>query len=554
MLGLMSPRKGKGSQLPPLGVVMMDAAEPKDCGDSVVDAAEQADGERVSAAPELKPTALLDAVNDVARAFGVRDGQSIAEARALVAHLVVRRVSERQVLDALGRIAEIALAFGPTVAISAPDTVWVDVTGTAHLLGGEPALAIELSGRVRALGHVVRVAIASGPELSRAFGRWAPRAAQGEGTLVVPTTDSGRAFARLPISALPLERDAVEWLVRLGVLTVGDLAALPRAAAAARLGPNASRVLDLCEGHDSAPLRAYEPERVLVEQVGWEDAVVGLEPLLFALRGLVARMSARLAGRGEAAQALVVTLEHDRSVARLERVEPQHVLSFELAAPLWREDEMRRVILSRLERTKLEAPCIGVRLEVPSITPALGRQLDFSRVMSGVAATCRGAESLPVVVAELVADVGKNRVGVLKLTDSHRPEQKSMLGPALERRRKTKSTIGARRNVRKASPRRSHEARSSDPRFPNAPTRLLPKPLLLAAALRPGVTLCIERRLYTIESVAFAWRLDAVEWWTRAPVERDYLRLVLRSTEGVVEALVYVDRNTGDRFLHAIGD
>jgi hypothetical protein len=76
----------------------------------------------------------------------------------------------------------------------------------------------------------------------------------------------------------------------------------------------------------------------------------------------------------------------------------------------------------------------------------------------------------------------------------------------------------------------------------------------LDVALRVGSTVRIDHRLYTIETVRFAERLDSVEWWSGALVARDYIELVLRGTEGVVQALVYVDRVSGRRYLQGIVD
>ena len=69
-----------------------------------------------------------------------------------------------------------------------------------------------------------------------------------------------------------------------------------------------------------------------------------------------------------------------------------------------------------------------------------------------------------------------------------------------------------------------------------------------------GATLRIEHRLYTLSRIHFVQRLEAVEWWTAAPVARDYLRLWLTGTEGGLDVLVYVDRESGQRFLQAVGD
>src|SRR5690606_11991139 len=113
---------------------------------------------------------------------------------------------------------------------------------------------------------------------------------------------------QLPLLALPLATETVDWFARLGILNVGQLRALPRQASSARLGEAAQLVLELCAGRDAAPLVPYEPPPILVEECHWDDPLDRLDPVLFALRGLVARLSARLEGRGEAARSLWLDL------------------------------------------------------------------------------------------------------------------------------------------------------------------------------------------------------------------------------------------------------
>ena len=372
------------------------------------------------------PRATIAAVNDTAKRFGVRVGQTVIEAQALLAHLVVRKVTREQVRERLGEIAEVALSFGPTVAVESPDTVWVDVTGAVHLAGGESALALDLVARVRALGHAAKVAVSGGPRLAQAFARWGR--VNREGSLVVPPEETVRTVATLPVQALPLDAERAEWLVRLGVFTVGELSRLPRAATASRLGDDASQVLDLAEGRDEAPLVAHVPQALPAEETTWDEPAFGVEPLLFVLRGLVSRLSARLEGRGEAVQALALVVLHDRATARFEDVAPSTVLYFELSSPLYRPEELSRVIASRLGRTELPAPTVGLRLEARAITRALSLQLSLSRYAVGLGGNpTKGPETLPVVLSELMTDLGKDKVGVLRLDGSHRPEKKSRL-------------------------------------------------------------------------------------------------------------------------------
>jgi protein ImuB len=522
---------------PPLGVVLVSGTEGKPSAPG---------------AAEPKPidaTAKLSAVNESAKRYGVRAGQTIAEACALVANLVVRELGQAEVLSTLGCIAEVGLGLGTTVSVEAPDTVCIDITGSAHLQGGELALGSEFANRVRAMGHSVRVAISDGPRLARAFAHWfAPSSADPEdrGVCVVPSEHTSQAFAALPINALPLSEDTVGWFVRLGVFTIGELCALPRQALGSRLGEAAASVTELCAGRDRAPLIAFSPERTISESSTWDEPVTGTEPLSFVLGGLVSRVSARLTGRGEAAQSLLLTVLHDPAIARFRGEKSELTLRFKLASPLHRADELRRVLSARLVRTKLGAPSLGLRLSVPKLVPAVARQLELAQVLSGTTgiASALSEGEIPVLIAELSAELGEDRVGTLELCDSHRPEAKSKLGPA-----RLDSTVRG-----NSKPARLRKTEPSFAELPGAPTRLLPEPCELFGPLRVGASLAIDRSLYTIDHLRFEQRLDAVEWWGHAPVTRDYVRLWLQGASGGFEAVAYVDRSTGRRYLQALAD
>lgn len=537
----------------PLGVVLVDEPEkpePQQLSLSVA-------GKPLAPEAELPASEPLAAVNREAERFGVRAKQTIAEASALVSHLVVVKVKRAEVERALGGLAEVALGYGALVALSTPDTVWVDITGSAHLFGGEEALAQDLAERVRELGHRVKIAVSVGPELARAFARWSPptrKESASAGVSIIVPSRTALAAAELPIQALPLGADALSYLSRLGLLTLGDLSRQPRSALAPRLGKDAARVLELCEGQDNTPLTPYQLPRILEEESSWDDAVSGTEPLGFVLRGLAARLSARLCARGEAAEVLDVTLQYDSTIARFRGVAPQVVLHFKLSQPLHREAELRRIVASRLERLKLDAPVLSMKLTVPRLAPMVQRQLSLSELMAGD--TTSGEEDLPLVLAELSADIGEGQVGVLTLVDAHRPEAQSTLAPALPEQAQTKRKAKKGRGEPARTAPKSSLRKTEPPiwsRLPSPPTRLLPNPVELSSVISAGSTIVLGHTLYTIERLRFEQRLDAVEWWSR-PVARDYLRLWLQSESGGLEALVYVDRHNGRRFLQAVGD
>jgi len=71
--------------------------------------------------------------------------------------------------------------------------------------------------------------------------------------------------------------------------------------------------------------------------------------------------------------------------------------------------------------------------------------------------------------------------------------------------------------------------------------------------LKPGTAISVGHKLYSIETLSFVQRLDAVQWWVH-PVARDYFKVLLRGPRSVLEALVYVERDSGKRYLQAIID
>lgn len=508
-------RRQTGEIRPPLAVVLGDGA-PKD------------------GRPPVEPTSVLDAVSGEARRYGVRVGQTAAEARALVADLAVELVTFSTLREALGAVAEVALAYAPRVgfelgdATGPLDTVYLDVGGSAHLAGGEAALASELASRVQKLGHLVRVAVADGGRIARAVALSATRR-----ETVVPSGQGEAAMAELPVAALPLERDTAAWLAKVGVATVGDLARLPASAASARLGDRARDAIELASGRDAAPITPYEPPRAPTEQVAWEDGVSSIEPLAFALRGLVARLSARLDGRGEATGSLELRARYDASIAKLRGVAvPELVARIELPAPLSHEADLFRATKAKLDTLVLEAPVKTLSVAAVQVTRAPRVQLDLGRDAAV------SPDALPVLLAELSAELGPSRLGVLSPIAAHRPEARAKLVPADAR--------SAGRQIALALP------LPTDDRLP---TRLLPCSVALPMGLpAPGNALPIDGSFFTVESSRGHFRLDQIEWWTREPVARDYARVWLSAPRTHVEAWIYRDRTTGEAFLQGFYD
>jgi protein ImuB len=443
----------------------------------------------------------LDVVSRDARSLGVRAGQTVAAARAKCAALRVRVVAESAVRTALVRIAEVALAFGPTAAFDVvTDVVWVDIGGCAHLHGGERELVHALDARVRALGHVCRVSIADGPRIASAVARFASASRGSESAcFVVPEGKGAAAMRVLPIEALSLESDCIRWLKDLGLLTCGDLQRLSRPGLGTRLGIRAKDVMQLLNGEDLAPLDAWRPSEVPEERIELEWGATSVEALGFLTRALCDRLVARLEGRAMASTRIGLVLVLDRALLCEGAA---HVSAFELAlpVPLARASDLFAVIRARLEHLELPAPVLAVTLRALEIAPMKPRSLDLLEPEP------RAERTLSPLVAELAADLGGASVGTLSLVDAWLPEERTRLLP-----------FGA---SAASLPISGLVMSAMEPSRLVQPTRMPPEAFKEATLLH---------------------RLEAVEWWRRSAQSSDFCA----AWDG--SALAWVELRTDDK-------
>jgi len=527
---------------------------------------------------QASASAPLAALDRCAHSLGLRVGHSLAEALLLVSSLEVRVLPRPRLRSLLGSLSEILLSYGPAIGFQLPDTLWVEVTGCAHLFGGEAELVAAVRQRFAELGHRVRYAVAPGPRLAQALARWDDSKAP---LLAISAGEEARcAMARLPLQALPLSEEQRTWLVRLGVVTVGQLRQLPRGELLERLGAQAVEILSLAEGQDTTLLPQFVPAVELQEEAAWEEPCSATESLLFALRGLVARLASRMQARGLVAHRLELTLQLDPSVARLRGVPEVQQWVCHLPFPLRLEEELLGVLRAKLEAEKLPAPCRGLCLKLTEQGQWQPAQLRLGHPSSSLAPLLEASLVLPTLLGELEAELGKNGVGCLRLCDAHEPESQSTLGPVTsvasppgEGRNRGREAPAQRALTRpsggyelprgteragllrpKGEPRRTgvRQVEKELQRELMPPTRLLPHPLRQAGAWVPGAMVSLGRELYCVEQVQFLHRVEAQRWWRGASCGRDYLRLVLSSETSPpcqLEALGFVEHLTGEPYL-----
>ena len=296
---------------------------------------------------------VVTAACPVALDLGLRPGMAAAQARALVADLDVRDAApgaDRAVLDRLALHA--VRHWTPTAAVASEDGLWLDLTGTTHLFGGEARFCRRLSAFLRRLGLTARIAIAGTPGAAHALARFG-----GEDVLILPEGREGEALALLPLAALRLAPEALAAAARFGIERIADLYPMPRGPLARRLGRAAVERLDQARGHVPEPIVAVVPfdmprvERRLLEPIATAEAIeqvigdlLGDMASLLAERGLGLRTAVLCCERVDAAEQWVTVgtaraTRDTRHLARLfglriDRIEPGlGIEAMALAAP-----------------------------------------------------------------------------------------------------------------------------------------------------------------------------------------------------------------------------
>ncbi|PWC31440.1 DNA polymerase [Azospirillum sp. TSO35-2] len=278
---------------------------------------------------------VVVAVNRAAEAVGIQPGLTLADARALEPGLEVAEATPEADSGLLGRIADWARRFSPWTAADEPDGVTIDVTGCAHLFGGEPALLADLTGRLRAAGFVARAAVAA-----------TPAAAWG---LVRFGTKEERRLERLdglPMAALRLPAETLAALHAVGLRRVGDLHAMPRAGLAARFGGRLLQRYDQAFGRLDEPISPRRPVPPQCERLAFAEPIATPESIAGALRHLLRRLCTGLEAAGLGARRL--RLDAHRTDQRVDD-EPQS-LTLGTSRPTRDPAALARLFTPLLER------------------------------------------------------------------------------------------------------------------------------------------------------------------------------------------------------------
>jgi protein ImuB len=371
--------------------------------------------------------AILHALNPAARRSGLRRGQTQADARAMIPHLVARPADPEAEARALTALAVWAERWSPSVSLDPSsgglEGLFLDVSGATHLFGGEAALLAQIRDRLAEAGAPARVALAPTPGAAWALARWG-----GDGGQAAPvaTEDTVRAeLASLPVEALRIDDLTLTQARRFGLKRIGDLYPMPRAGLARRFRDGAGvglvQRLDQALGFAGEALAPVRPPPKYRAWQSWMEPVGDIEGVEARLTDLTADLAAPLLRDGQGAKALTVTgFRSDGGTTGL---------SVRMGRPgrdpgIW----LRLFREAGLGRLELGFGLDALMLTADAVEPMTARQGALESE-----AGAQQAESLAALVDRLSARLGEDRVLTAEPVESWIPERAERWRPAMGR-------------------------------------------------------------------------------------------------------------------------
>lgn len=349
-------------------------------------------------------TRRLVAVDETARALGLSADQKAADALALVPNLVTfdhDPAADRAALEAL---CDWCVRFSPAVAIDGDDGLFLDITGTDHLWGGEAEMLVDLAARLARWGVPARAAIADTAGAAWALARY------GDDLAIAPPGEQRAAIEALPVAALRLEDAAEAQLPRLGLHRVGQLFALPRAQLAKRFGLATTLRLDQALGMAAEALTFRRPATPWFDRLAFFEPISAPEDLARVAGDALALICQRLEAEGRGAKRFEVVFH---------RLDGQ---AYPVRAGLARigRDAKR---LTRLITPKLDRVDPGFGIEIVTVHAAAVEPMAAAQDSLDAETGTSLDETLAPLVDRLVNRLGENRVWRADPYESHVPER-----------------------------------------------------------------------------------------------------------------------------------
>jgi len=451
--------------------------------------------------PDHPPIVVIDTIKNALRIVALQDDirlagivvdQTLSDARAINPGLDYVQHAPHADIQLLKQIARWCERYTPLVALSGDDGLFLDITGCSHLFGGEVSMLEDMQARLTAQGFGVRLAIAD-----TAGAAWG-LANYGSQTIAKPK-EHKVLLEPIALKALRLPCDTTVELMRVGFKTIGCLLACPRAPLAARFGSEVLQRLDQALGRVDEVLSPLQPVPELIHEKRFAEPIVYETNIKATILFLALNLSERLEKRG---------LGMRQCELLLFRVDGEMVsLKVEASTALRDAKRIAALFDERLASLHNEWDA-GFGFDIIQLLILRSDKLDAQQ--EDLAAQDQPEEVVAHLIDRLSARLGADRVQIYQTADTHIPERRFNLTPAIH-----------------------HQPDAKQVRYTEIATRpvlLLQRPELAEVMAEvpegPPIRFRWRKVEYQVNRSEGPERI-ACEWWKdgRATHTRDYFRI-----------------------------
>lgn len=336
-------------------------------------------------------------LNRAAEGAGLRAGMALSEARAFCTGLILRPADLRGDAQMLAALRRWSLRYCPWAVMDGGDGLVLDITGSAHLRGGEPALIADMTDRLARSGLSCCIGLADTRGAAWAL-------AHAGGGIAAPG-QVAQHLADLPVALLRIPPDMDTGLQRLGLRRIGDLIAAARGPVARRFGHGLLDQLDRALGilpesvsPDRDPVH-YGQRLTLPEPIGL------LSDLHAGLLRLLVPLCDKLRAQDMGARALCLTLRRvDRNALDV---------PLRLAAPMRDPARILPLFVRGMDKIDAGFGIDQLRLVATQVEPMPAMQ---------IGSQAAGDDRLDALITRIGTRIGLDRIHRFHPQDSHIPE------------------------------------------------------------------------------------------------------------------------------------
>ena len=253
----------------------------------------------VFAAP-VRGRIVITAANALAENQGIITGMAAADAKAIVPALEVVDDIPGQAAKLLKALGEWCIRYTPMIAIDLPDGLILDVSGCAHLWGGERAYLKAIIKILRSKGYDARGAMADTVGTAWAVARF------GKVKPIIEPGGQVNALLPLPPAALRLEPVILERLQKLGFYNIKSFIGIGRSVLRRRFGQDFLLRLDHALGNEDEPLQLLHPVEPYHERLPCLEPIRTATGIEIAIKELLKNVCRRLQGEGKGLRTAVL--------------------------------------------------------------------------------------------------------------------------------------------------------------------------------------------------------------------------------------------------------